>query len=162
MGIAFQDVGFRYAAGADGQAAGVTGIDLAVGDGELLALIGPSGSGKSTLLKLLAGFFDPQAGRILVDGQDVAGLAPERRRLGMVFQNYALFPHMSVVQNTAYPLKVRGIGRAERLAAADAMLARVGLAGMGGRAPARRRGLFAFRISDHKVRGKYGDSRYSL
>ncbi|MFC3229066.1 ABC transporter ATP-binding protein [Marinibaculum pumilum] len=136
MGIDFRQVGFRYAAGQDGQAAGVADIDLAVDDGELLALIGPSGSGKSTLLKLLAGFFDPHAGQILVDGQDVAGLAPERRRLGMVFQNYALFPHMSVAQNTAYPLKVRGIGRAERLAAADAMLARVGLAGMGGRAPA--------------------------
>ncbi|MEQ8349169.1 MAG: ABC transporter ATP-binding protein [Sneathiellaceae bacterium] len=131
MAIAFDAVGFRYPGGA-----GVDGIDLAVADGELLALIGPSGSGKSTLLKLLAGFYRPGAGRILVDGRDVVALAPERRRLGVVFQSYALFPHMSVTDNIAYPLKVRGVARAARRQAAVAMLERVGLAGLGARSPA--------------------------
>ena len=131
MPIRFEAVSFSY----PGTQTGVRAIDLAVGDGELVALIGPSGSGKSTCLKLLAGFFRPDLGRINVDGQDVDTLSPERRRLGIVFQNYALFPHMSTRDNVAYPLKVRGVTRSERRRAADAMLDRVGLTGLGDRTP---------------------------
>jgi putative spermidine/putrescine transport system ATP-binding protein len=131
MPIRFEAVSFAY----PGTLTGVRAIDLAVEDGELVALIGPSGSGKSTCLKLLAGFFRPDQGCIKVDGQDVDTLSPERRRLGIVFQNYALFPHMSTRDNVAYPLKVRGVTRPERRRAADAMLDRVGLSGLGDRTP---------------------------
>ena len=131
MPIRFEDVSFAY----PGTQTGVRAIDFAVGDGELVALIGPSGSGKSTCLKLLAGFYHPNHGRINVDGHDVDTLSPERRRLGIVFQNYALFPHMSTRDNVAYPLKVRGITRTERRRSADEMLERVGLSNLGNRAP---------------------------
>ena len=131
MPIQFEAVSFSY----PGTNVGVRAIDLTVEDGELLALIGPSGSGKSTCLKLLAGFFHPDSGTIKVDAEDIGALLPERRRLGMVFQNYALFPHMTTRDNVAYPLKVRRVGRAERRQAADSMLQRVGLAGFGDRSP---------------------------
>ncbi|HKJ62773.1 MAG TPA: ABC transporter ATP-binding protein [Hyphomicrobiales bacterium] len=131
MPIRFEAVSFAY----PGTQTGVRAIDLAVGDGELVALIGPSGSGKSTCLKLLAGFYRPDHGRINVDGHDVDTLSPESRRLGIVFQNYALFPHMSTRDNVAYPLKVRGVARAERRRTADEMLDRVGLSDLGDRAP---------------------------
>jgi putative spermidine/putrescine transport system ATP-binding protein len=132
MPIRFDDVTFAY----PGTETGVQSIDFEVADGELVALIGPSGSGKSTCLKLLAGFFRPERGTINVDGQDVDTLPPERRRLGIVFQNYALFPHMSIRDNVAYPLKVRGVARAARRRSADAMIERVGLGGFAGRSPA--------------------------
>jgi len=131
MPIRFESVSFSY----PGTQTGVRAIDLEVEDGELVALIGPSGSGKSTCLKLLAGFYRPDHGQINVDGHVVDTLSPERRRLGIVFQNYALFPHMSTRDNVAYPLKVRGVTRAERRLTADAMLNRVGLSGLGDRAP---------------------------
>ena len=131
MPIRFEAVSFAY----PGTQTGVRAIDLAVEDGELVALIGPSGSGKSTCLKLLAGFYRPDRGRINVDGHDVDTLPPEQRRLGIVFQNYALFPHMTTRDNVAYPLKVRGVARAERWQTADGMLDRVGLKGLGDRAP---------------------------
>jgi len=121
--LQFDKVSYTYPGGT----AGVFDISLAIGRGELLAIIGASGSGKSTLLKLLAGFVRPDAGRILIDGNDVGQLAPEARRLGVVFQNYALFPHMRLWENVAYPLKVRGIGRDERRARAVEMLGRVGM-----------------------------------
>ena len=90
-----------------GRRAGVLGIDLEVGDGELLVLVGPSGCGKSTLLRLIAGLDTPTSGRILIDGVDVTGLPPQARDLAMVFQSYALYPHMSVYDNLAYSLRVR-------------------------------------------------------
>lgn len=124
MALTLDQVSYRYAGGA-----GVTGIDLQVADGELLAVIGPSGSGKSTLLKLIAGFLAPETGRIEVGGADMAAVPANRRNLGIVFQNYALFPHMSVAENVAYPLKIRKAGRAERLRRAADGLAAVGLAG---------------------------------
>ncbi|PKU24532.1 ABC transporter ATP-binding protein [Telmatospirillum siberiense] len=132
MAISFQNVTYRY----PGSEVGVFGIDLEIEDGELLVVIGPSGSGKTTLLKLLAGFLEAQSGRILVDGESVSGLPPHRRNLGIVFQAYALFQHMTAVQNVAYPLKVRGVPRAARLEQARRALARVGLDGLGGRLPA--------------------------
>jgi putative spermidine/putrescine transport system ATP-binding protein len=102
---------------------------------ELMAVIGPSGSGKSTLLKLLAGFLTPHKGRILIDGEDVTRLPPHRRSLGVVFQSYALFPHMTAWQNVAYPLKVRGMVLSERRKRALAALERVGLGEFAERVP---------------------------
>src|SRR5947208_16457623 len=84
------------------------GITLAVERGEVLALLGPSGSGKTTLLRLLAGFEQPDAGRMIIDGADVGGLSPARRRCGMVFQHYALFPHLDVGANVALGLTGHG------------------------------------------------------
>src|SRR5438309_6194917 len=107
------------------------GITLAVERGEVLALLGPSGSGKTTLLRLLAGFEQPDAGRMIIDGADVGGLSPARRRCGMVFQHYALFPHLDVGENVAFGLRERGRqggrGAVERQVAA--VLALVDLAG---------------------------------
>jgi len=92
----------------------VEGADLSVEGGSFLTLLGPSGSGKTTILMMIAGFTEPSAGRLLLDGRDITGLPPEKRAFGMVFQGYALFPHMSVADNIAFPLRVRGMGRAER------------------------------------------------
>jgi ABC-type sugar transport system ATPase subunit len=95
-------------------------IDLDIGDGEFLVLVGPSGCGKSTFLRLVAGLESPTAGRILIDGADVTAQPPQARDLAMVFQSYALYPHMTVRENLAYGLKVRGVPRdvrAERVGA---------------------------------------------
>lgn len=131
MAVRFESVSYRYPSGG----AGVFDIDLEIGMGELLAVIGPSGSGKSTLLKLLAGFLTPDKGRILIDGEDITHLPPHRRALGVVFQSYALFPHMTAWQNVAYPLKVRGIGKEDRRKKALTALERVGLGGFAERVP---------------------------
>jgi spermidine/putrescine ABC transporter ATP-binding subunit len=85
----------------------VDGIDLDLASGEFLTLLGPSGSGKTTTLMMIAGFTPPSAGDILLDGRSVTALAPERRNMGVVFQNYALFPHMTVQENVAFPLRMR-------------------------------------------------------
>ncbi|MBN8997086.1 MAG: ABC transporter ATP-binding protein [Rhizobiales bacterium] len=89
-------------------------VSLSITPGEFLTLLGPSGSGKTTLLMCIAGFVQPDAGSILVDGNEILTLPAHRRNLGMVFQSYALFPHMTVGENVAYPLKLRGVSRAER------------------------------------------------
>ncbi|MFK0387139.1 ABC transporter ATP-binding protein [Agrobacterium sp. NPDC090273] len=123
MTLTYENVSFTY----PGAKTGIFDLSLEIGRGELLAIIGASGSGKSTILKLLAGFVSPSNGRILIDGTDVSALSPERRRLGVVFQNYALFPHMRLWENVAYPLKVRGIAKAERRTRAIDMLDRVGM-----------------------------------
>src|SRR5262249_1249833 len=88
-------------------------ISLAVLAGEFVTILGPSGSGKTTLLKVIAGFETADSGRIRVDGSDVTELDPALRNIGMVFQNYALFPHMSVARNVGYPLSMRGLRRGE-------------------------------------------------
>src|SRR5262245_10843228 len=90
-----------------GRQVGLAGIHLEVENGELLVLVGPSGCGKSTLLRLIAGLDSPTAGRILIDGIDVTAVPPQQRDLAMVFQGYALYPHMTVYQNLAYSLRVR-------------------------------------------------------
>ncbi|MBR1216884.1 ABC transporter ATP-binding protein [Bradyrhizobium sp. U87765 SZCCT0131] len=123
MSLRYDNVSYTY----PGTSTGVFDISLEIGRGELLAIIGASGSGKSTVLKLLAGFVQPSSGRVLIDGDDVSTALPEARRLGVVFQNYALFPHMRLWENVAYPLKVRGLSRGERRERAAAMLQRVGM-----------------------------------
>ena len=105
----------------------VEDVSLAVEDGEFLALLGPSGCGKTTLLRLIAGFMLPDGGRILSRDHDVSGLPPYKRNFGVVFQNYALFPHMTVLENVGYGLKVRGRPRVTIGTAARAALDRVGL-----------------------------------
>jgi putative spermidine/putrescine transport system ATP-binding protein len=127
--------GVRKTYGGGGPPA-VAALDLDVARGELLTLLGPSGSGKTTTLMMLAGFEQPSAGRILLEGRDIARLPPHRRGIGVVFQSYALFPHMSVAQNVAFPLQARGVPKhalAQRVARALAM---VRLEGFGDRRPA--------------------------
>jgi len=108
-----------------GRHVGIARIDLEVSNGELLVLVGPSGCGKSTLLRLIAGLDSPTAGRILIDGVDVTAVPPQQRDLAMVFQSYALYPHMTVYDNLAYSLRVRRSDRAtieaRVAAAADAL-----------------------------------------
>ena len=111
-------------------------VNLTVRDGEFLTLLGPSGSGKSTLLMAIAGFVQPTGGSILLAGRDISALPANRRDLGVVFQNYALFPHMSVLANVMFPMRVRRVARAEARRQALDALARVGLAGCEDRNPA--------------------------
>ncbi len=92
-----------------GSVVAADGVSLAIAPGEILALLGPSGSGKTTMLRLLAGFETPETGRIVVEGEDVTGVLPARRRFGMVFQHYALFPHLDVGENVAFGLKSGGM-----------------------------------------------------
>ncbi len=92
----------------------VDGVDLAVRDGEVLVLVGPSGCGKSTVLRLIAGLEAPDAGEIHLDGKNLARVPPQERDVAMVFQGYALYPHMTVAENIAFPLKMRGVPRARR------------------------------------------------
>ena len=91
----------------------VEGLNLEIGKGEFLSLLGPSGSGKTTILMMLAGFENPTSGAIWAGGKRIDSLPPHRRNMGVVFQNYALFPHMTVSENVAFPLKMRGLPRAE-------------------------------------------------
>ena len=114
----------------------VDGVDLSILPGEFFAMLGPSGSGKTTCLRLIAGFEQPDAGHIEIFGEKVEGLPPYRRAVNTVFQDYALFPHLSVGDNVAYGLRVRGVGRAERDKQAREALAMVKLAGMESRRPA--------------------------
>lgn len=119
-----------------GSIVGVDRVDLQVEAGEFLSLLGPSGSGKTTLLMMLAGFETPSSGNITLGGCDLTRVPPNKRGIGMVFQRYALFPHMSVAQNVAFPLKMRGMSRAEIGPLVEQALARVRLGGYGGRMPA--------------------------
>lgn len=119
-----------------GSSAGVQDIDLTIHAGELLAVIGPSGCGKSTLLRLIAGFLTADTGTIRIGGRDMTGVPPRERDLGIVFQNYALFPHMTALDNAAYPLKVRNVGTAERRERAREVLKALGLGGQVDRTPA--------------------------
>ena len=93
----------------DGKVLVVKGLDLDIAEGEFLTLLGPSGSGKTTTLMMLAGFETPTNGEIYLDGDPISSIPPHKRGIGMVFQNYALFPHLSVYENLAFPLKVRKI-----------------------------------------------------
>ena len=108
---------------------------FAIGEGELFTLLGPSGCGKTTLLRLIAGFYTPDEGEIRFDGARVNEVPPHERGIGMVFQNYALWPHMTVFDNVAYGLKLREVGRAEIGERVAAVLEKVRLAGLGARYP---------------------------
>ena len=111
----------------------VDDVSFEVGPGELLALVGASGSGKTTTLRIAAGYEVPDAGTVTLGGKDITRVAPERRGFGMVFQHYALFPHMPVEQNVAFGLEARGVNKVDRLIKARAALASVGLEGAGAR-----------------------------
>jgi putative spermidine/putrescine transport system ATP-binding protein len=113
----------------------VDGVDLDIADGEFFSMLGPSGSGKTTVLRLVAGFELPTSGRVELAGQDVTRRAPFERDVNTVFQDYALFPHMSVADNVGYGLRIRKVARAERRERVEEALASVRLAGYGDRRP---------------------------
>ncbi|MEO8291521.1 MAG: ABC transporter ATP-binding protein [Actinomycetota bacterium] len=113
----------------------VAGVDLEVREGEFFSMLGPSGSGKTTCLRMIAGFERPTEGRILLDGRDVSGLAPYERDVNTVFQDYALFPHMTVTQNVEYGLRVKRVPVAERRRRAAEALDMVRLHEFGSRKP---------------------------
>jgi putative spermidine/putrescine transport system ATP-binding protein len=118
-----------------GEVEAVAGIDLEVAPGEFFTLLGPSGSGKTTTLRMIAGFEDPSGGTIELAGKDMAGVPPYDRAVNTVFQDYALFPHMTVGENVAYGLRVAGVGKAERARRRDEALEMVRLPGYGERRP---------------------------
>jgi putative spermidine/putrescine transport system ATP-binding protein len=118
-----------------GPTVAVDGVDLEIADGEFFAMLGPSGSGKTTVLRMIAGFEHPTAGSIELAGADVTAAAPFQRDVTTVFQDYALFPHLSVRQNVEYGLAVRGVGRSARREGAEQALAGVRMAGLGDRKP---------------------------
>ncbi len=111
------------------------GIDLAVARGEFVALLGPSGCGKTSLLRTIAGFVQPDRGAVMLNGRDVAGLPPRRRNIGIVFQSYALFPHMSVLDNVLFGLECRKVAKAEAAARAERALGLTGLSHLADRRP---------------------------
>ena len=110
-------------------------VSLTVEPGEFLTMLGPSGSGKSTILRLISGFTEPTSGQVFINGRDVSHMPPKERGIGMVFQNYALFPHLTSLENVAYGLKVRGWKKQARNEKASEVLRTVGLAGMENRLP---------------------------
>ena len=122
--LVLEEVSKRY-----GAVQALRPLSLVVRDGEMLAMLGPSGCGKTTTLRIIAGFEAPDAGVVRIGGRDVTFLPPNKRALGMVFQNYSLFPHMSVGENVAFGLRMRGMSRAERDARVRTMLGMVRLSG---------------------------------
>ncbi|HEX3388510.1 MAG TPA: ABC transporter ATP-binding protein [Streptosporangiaceae bacterium] len=118
-----------------GSLAAVDGVDLEIGEGEFFTMLGPSGSGKTTLLRLIAGFERPDSGTVELRGTDVTRQPPYSRDVNTVFQDYALFPHMNVLENVGYGLRVRRVPRAERNRRAEAALEIVRLTGLSGRKP---------------------------
>ena len=119
-----------------GEVVAVGGVDLEIRSGEFFTLLGPSGSGKTTTLRLIAGFEDPDRGRVELGGVDVIGVPPYEREVNTVFQDYALFPHMSVAENVEYGLRIRKTSKAERARRRDRALEMVRLPGYGSRKPA--------------------------
>ena len=129
--IQFTDVSRVY-----GDVKAVDRISIDIHDGEFFSMLGPSGSGKTTCLRLIAGFEQPSTGSIRIHGEEASGMPPYQRDVNTVFQDYALFPHMNVLQNVAYGLMVKGVAKASRLASAEEALERVALGGYGMRKPA--------------------------
>lgn len=113
----------------------LNGVDVSIGEGEYFVLLGPSGGGKTTLLRVIGGFVRPSAGKVLLHGHDVSALPPDKRPTTMVFQSYALFPHMSVARNVGYGLRIKKMASKDIAERVDAMLELVGLAGYGERKP---------------------------
>ncbi|MER9897112.1 ABC transporter ATP-binding protein [Mesorhizobium sp. M0130] len=128
--VSFQKVSRHF-----GSVRAVDAVDLDIVPGEFFAMLGPSGSGKTTCLRLIAGFEQPTAGSISIFGERAEGVPPYRRNVNTVFQDYALFPHLNVLDNVAYGLMVKGVGRSERQKAAEEALALVRLPGYGARRP---------------------------
>jgi putative spermidine/putrescine transport system ATP-binding protein len=118
-----------------GNVAVVKDFNLDVGAGEFVSFLGPSGCGKTTMLRIVAGFEEPSAGKVLIGGKDVTGLKPNQRNIGMVFQAYALFPNLTVAQNIGFGLKVAGVPKAEAQARIDEMLGIIKLPDFGDRYP---------------------------
>ncbi|MBC7739928.1 MAG: ABC transporter ATP-binding protein [Candidatus Saccharibacteria bacterium] len=118
-----------------GSTRAVDDVDLTIEEGAFFAMLGPSGSGKTTCLRLISGFEKPSGGTIRIFGEDVSAVPPHLRQVNTVFQDYALFPHMTVLDNVAYGLMVRGMARAARYDKAEAMLSLVHLDGYGARKP---------------------------
>src|SRR5471032_1851467 len=128
--LEIQNLGKRY-----GDFHAVRDVSLSVADGEFLVLLGPSGCGKTTTLRMIAGFIEPTAGQVKLGGADVTLLPPWKRNAGMVFQSYALFPHLTVAQNVAFGLEMRKLARADIELRVEEVLALVRLQGYGGRLP---------------------------
>jgi putative spermidine/putrescine transport system ATP-binding protein len=118
-----------------GEVVAIANLDLEIADGEFFTLLGPSGSGKTTTLRVIAGFERPDAGSVELHGVDVTATAPSERPVNTVFQDYALFPHMTVRENVEYGLRVKGVSRRERRSRAEEVLQRVHLPGLGSRRP---------------------------
>ncbi len=129
--ISIENVSKRFAGGV----VAVDDVSLEIVEGEFFALLGPSGCGKTTLLRMLAGFEIPSGGTISIDGRDMKGIDPNRRPVNMVFQSYAVFPHMRVFDNVAYGLKVTGVAKSEIRARVEEALGLVQLEGLGNRKP---------------------------
>ncbi|MFI5325015.1 MAG: ABC transporter ATP-binding protein, partial [Candidatus Rokuibacteriota bacterium] len=119
-----------------GSTVALDGVSLAIVPGEFFTLLGPSGCGKTTTLRSVAGFVTPDAGAVAINGADVTGVPPHLRRVGMVFQHYALFPHLTVLDNVAFALKMRGMGRVDRHARAAQLLKLVAMEALRQRLPA--------------------------
>src|SRR6058998_1233746 len=130
VAIGLESIGKRF-----GKAEAVRGVSLAILEGEFFSLLGPSGCGKTTTLRMIAGFEVPDEGRILLQGQDGTSVSPNRRPVNMVFQQYALFPHMSIYDNVAFGLKVKHVPRREHRDRVQEILRVVELEGMERRRP---------------------------
>ncbi|HLD92640.1 MAG TPA: ATP-binding cassette domain-containing protein, partial [Anaerolineales bacterium] len=130
VAIRFKDVSRHF-----GDVRAVDRVDLEIADGEFFTMLGPSGSGKTTCLRMVAGFDNPTSGQIFLHGQEVSNLPPYERQVNTVFQDYALFPHMNVLDNVAYGLMVRNVPKAQREKQANEMLDLVRLPGLGKRKP---------------------------
>lgn len=128
--IALESVSKSYA----GHGA-VNDVSLEIREGEFFSLLGPSGCGKTTSLRMIAGFVEPDSGRVLLRGEDVTQVPPNKRPVNMVFQQYALFPHMSVYDNVAFGLSVKGVPRGEHAERVEELLRVVSLEGLGKRRP---------------------------
>ncbi|HEY0275057.1 MAG TPA: ABC transporter ATP-binding protein, partial [Paenirhodobacter sp.] len=118
-----------------GGAVAVDRLGLSMRKGELVALLGPSGCGKTTTMRAIAGLMTPMAGRVMLDGRDITRVAPNKRGIGLVFQSYALFPHLTVFENVAFGLRLQGVSRDEITRRVAATLASVGLSQFADRQP---------------------------
>ena len=133
--LSVRDLTKRFVAG-DVTVTAVDHLSFDVNGGEFFTMVGASGCGKTTTLRIIAGFVDPTAGRVMIDGRDVVRLPPNKREVGMVFQNYALFPHQTVGDNIAFGMKQRGASKAARAARVAELLDLIQLPGYEGRYPA--------------------------